>query len=40
MAVPTMGIAWMAGLLEGEACFCLGRRKVKNKEYKRVLITR
>jgi len=39
MAVSTMDIAWMAGLLEGEACFCIGRRKVKDKEYKRVLIS-
>lgn len=39
MAVSNLDIAWMAGLLEGEGSFCVGKRKVKDKEYKRVLIS-
>lgn len=33
-----MQVAWLAGLLEGEACFSIGTRKIKGKEYKRVCI--
>lgn len=38
MAVSTMDIAWLAGLLEGEACFMVGDRRVKGKTYKRIYV--
>jgi hypothetical protein len=38
MAVSTIDIAWLAGLLEGEACFCVCDRRVKDKTYKRIYI--
>jgi len=38
MAVAALDIAWLAGILEGEACFCIGSRKVGEKTYKRITI--
>jgi hypothetical protein len=38
MAVTTLDIAWLAGLLEGEACFMTGNRVVKDRLYKRIYI--
>lgn len=38
MAVSALDVAWIAGLLEGEACFCIGSRAVKGKTYKRITI--
>lgn len=31
-------IAWLAGLLEGEACFMTVNRRVKDKTYKRIYV--
>lgn len=39
MAISSLDIAWLAGLLEGEGCFHIGKRKVKDKMYKRVIIS-
>lgn len=36
--VLSTDVAWMAGLLEGEACFMLSDRKVGEKVYKRIYI--
>lgn len=38
MAVSPVDIAWMAGILEGEACFMVSDRHVKDKTYKRIYI--
>lgn len=36
MALAALDIAWLAGVLEGEACFVLGARNVGGKTYKRI----
>ena len=39
MAVSTLDIAWLAGLLEGEGCFFVGPRNTPTHNYKRIGIS-
>lgn len=39
MAISTFDIYWLAGLLEGEGCFCISKRHANGKTYPKIVIS-